>query len=67
VLDLIEQGKVDGDPQAVFVAIEEGLRAPLAVPAESASFSDRMFWRLRASIHFGRLQCIRTSVEGVAA
>jgi hypothetical protein len=35
VLDLIEQCKVDGDPQQVFAAIEEDLRARMAVPVES--------------------------------
>ena len=35
VLDLIEQCKVDGDPQAVFAAIEEDLWARMAVPVES--------------------------------
>ena len=35
VLDLIEQCKVDGDPQAVFAAIEQDLRARMAVPLES--------------------------------
>ena len=34
VLDLIEARKVDGDPQAVFAAIEEDLRARMAVPIE---------------------------------
>jgi hypothetical protein len=33
-LDLIEACKVDGDPQAVFAAIEEDLRARMAVPIE---------------------------------
>ena len=32
VLDLIEACKVEGDPQAVFAAIEEDLRARMAVP-----------------------------------
>jgi hypothetical protein len=35
VLDLIEACKVDGDPQAVFAAIEEDVRARMAVPVES--------------------------------
>ena len=34
VLDLIEACKVEGDPQAVFAAIEEDLRARMAVPVE---------------------------------
>jgi len=34
-LDLFEQCKVDGDPQAVFAAIEEDLWARMAVPVES--------------------------------
>ena len=32
VLDLIEACKVEGDPQAVFAAIEDDLRARMAVP-----------------------------------
>jgi hypothetical protein len=35
VLDPIEACKVDGDPQTVFAAIEEDLRARMAVPADS--------------------------------
>jgi hypothetical protein len=35
VLDLIEACKVEGDPQAVFAAIEEDLKARMAVPMES--------------------------------
>jgi hypothetical protein len=34
-LDLIEACKVDGDPRAVFAAIEEDLRARMAVPVDS--------------------------------
>jgi hypothetical protein len=34
VLDLIEACKVEGDPQAVFAAIEDDLRARMAVPIE---------------------------------
>ena len=35
VLDLIEACKVEGDPQEIFAAIEEDLRARLAVPVDS--------------------------------
>ena len=36
VLDLIEAFKVNGNPQAVFTAIEKDLRAKMAVPIEPA-------------------------------
>jgi hypothetical protein len=35
VLDLIESCKVEGDPREVFAAIEEDLRARMAVPVDS--------------------------------
>jgi len=44
VLDLIEACKVDVDPQAVFAAIEEDLRARMAVPIEPFLSETRSVW-----------------------
>ena len=41
VLDLIEACKIEGDPQAVVAAIEEDLRARMAVPVEPTVIESR--------------------------